>query len=200
MFVQVIHGKVRDPEAIRKQLQKWEQEVKPGAEGFLGLTAGATDDGEFVSVVRFESEEAAQKNGSRPEQDEWWRETSQNFEGEASFHNYDQTRLGSGGGSDDAGFVQVIHGKMSDIQRSNELADQFESEGRKHRPDMIGSVDCWSADGGYTTAIYFTSEAEAREGESKEMPENLKAAMEEMMSLAEETRFLDLRDPIFISA
>ena len=45
-------------------------------------------------------------------------------------------------------------------------------------------------------AIYFTSEAAAREGETKEMPENLKAQMEEMGSLIiGEPEFFDLREP-----
>jgi len=43
---------------------------------------------------------------------------------------------------------------------------------------------------------YFSSEAEAREGEKKEMPQELAAAMEEMQSLAVgEPEFLDLRTP-----
>jgi hypothetical protein len=44
--------------------------------------------------------------------------------------------------------------------------------------------------------IYFTSEADAREGEQKEPPPELAATMEELTSLdAGEIRYLDLRDP-----
>lgn len=199
MFVQVIHGKVKDAEAMLKQLDKWEQDVKPGAEGFLGSTGGVTGDGEFLVAARFESEEAGQKNSSRSEQGEWWSETSQLFDGEPVFHDYTETKVSAGGGSDDAGFVQVIHGKVSDVKRSQELADQMDRELPNHRPDVIGSVDCWKDNGGFTTVIYFTSEAEAREGEKKEMPEDLKPAMEEMMSLSEEVQFFDLKEPRFVS-
>jgi hypothetical protein len=44
--------------------------------------------------------------------------------------------------------------------------------------------------------IYFTSEAEAREGEQKEPPPELAATMEELATLdVGETRYLDVRDP-----
>jgi hypothetical protein len=50
--------------------------------------------------------------------------------------------------------------------------------------------------GAYTMAIYFTSEAEAREGERKEPPPELQAEMEEMGSLSVgEPEFFDLEQP-----
>jgi hypothetical protein len=39
-------------------------------------------------------------------------------------------------------------------------------------------------DGEYTMALYFTSEADAREGEKKEPPPALKAQMDEMNSMS----------------
>jgi hypothetical protein len=45
-------------------------------------------------------------------------------------------------------------------------------------------------------AMYFTSEAEAREGERKEPPPELKAQMEEMQQLSiGEPEFFDLKQP-----
>ena len=41
---------------------------------------------------------------------------------------------------------------------------------RALRPDILGSVSVGHEDGKWTMVIYFTSEAEAREGEAKEMP------------------------------
>lgn len=35
-----------------------------------------TEDGRFIAVVRFESEEDARRNRDRPEQDRWWSETA----------------------------------------------------------------------------------------------------------------------------
>jgi hypothetical protein len=48
--------------------------------------------------------------------------------------------------------------------------------------------------------MYFTSEAEAREGERKEPPPELQAQMEEMNKLSVgETQFFDLKQPVIVS-
>jgi hypothetical protein len=168
--------------------------------GYLGSTAGTTDDGQLVVVARFESEESAQKNSGRPEQSEWWSETAQFFDGDPAFHDYTQTRLSRGGGSDDAGFVQVMHGKVNDQKKAQELADKMDDFMPDLRPDVIGSVDCWKDNGGFTTVIYFTSEAEAREGEKKEMPAEAQEQMAQWQEITEEIQFFDLKEPRFISA
>ena len=47
---------------------------------------------------------------------------------------------------------------------------------------------------------YFSSEAEAREGEKKEMPAELQEQMEELMTLSDgEPEYLDLSEPWFYS-
>ena len=51
----------------------------------LGGTAGVTEDGRFIAVVRFESEEDARRNRDRPEQDRWWSETAKLFDGSPHF-------------------------------------------------------------------------------------------------------------------
>jgi hypothetical protein len=64
------------------------------------------------------------------------------------------------------------------------------------RPDILGSVGAEHEGGAYTMALYFTNEEEAREGERKEPPPELKAQMEEMDSLSVgEPEFFDLKDP-----
>ena len=67
-FVQVIQGQVSDAAKVRAHLDKWNKELAPGADGWLGSTAGVTEDGRVVALVRFESEEAARRNSDRPEQ------------------------------------------------------------------------------------------------------------------------------------
>ena len=68
MFIQVIQGKVADAEGLQAAMDRWVAELQPGAQGWLGSTGGFTDDGMFVSTVRFESQEAARRNSDRPEQ------------------------------------------------------------------------------------------------------------------------------------
>ena len=74
MFVQIIEGKARDAEGLKRQGDRWAEEVGPGAVGFLGVTSGVTADGRAITIARFESEEAAKANAARPEQSAWWSE------------------------------------------------------------------------------------------------------------------------------
>lgn len=202
MFVQVMQGRVRDADGLKKSIDLWEQNIKPGAIGFLGTTGGVTDDGEFFVAARFESADAAQKNSDRPEQGEWYNEMVQSLEGEPTFADYDdqEVQLFLGGGSDDAGFVQVMQGKVKDVQRSRELDKQFMDVAPNARPDLIGGIQCTREDGTFTTINYFTSEEEARKGEKQEVPQEFQAAMDEFGSLMDgEMKFIDLKDPWYLN-
>ena len=95
VFVQVIQGQVTDAGKVRAALDRWAQELAPGATGWLGSTAGVTEDGRFIALARFESEQAARRNSDRPEQDRWWAETSKLFTGEASFKDSVDVLIGS---------------------------------------------------------------------------------------------------------
>ena len=87
MFVQVIQGHVPDAAQVRAQLDKWVEQVAPGAVGWLGSTSGVTDDGTLIALARFESDEAARQNSDRPEQTAWWEQTATLFTDEPVFHN-----------------------------------------------------------------------------------------------------------------
>jgi hypothetical protein len=196
MFVQVIQGQVSDVGEVRAAWDRWVQELAPSAAGWLGSTGGVTDDGRFVSLVRFESEDAARRNSDRPEQDQWWRETSKLFVGEATFRDSNDVTVDVAGDPDTAGFVQVIQGRGSDPDRAKELMGQDSAEWAAFRPEVLGSVVVGHEGGAYTMAVYFSSEEAAREGERKEPPPELKAQMEEMNALSiGEPDYFDLRDP-----
>ena len=196
MFVQVIRGQVSDPEQVRAALDRWSEQLAAGATGWLGSTAGVTEDGRFVALARFESEEAARRNSDRPEQGQWWMETSKLFTGEVTFLDSSDVTADVQGDPDTAGFVQVMQGRGSDPERARELMAQNPDDWAAFRPDVIGSVAVGHEGGAYTMAMYFTSEEAAREGERKEPPPQLKAQMEEMNQLSVgEPEFLDLRQP-----
>ena len=61
MFIQVMQGRATNPDGIHAELDRWRAELQPGADpgadGWLGSTSGVTDDGRFIAVVRFASEE-----------------------------------------------------------------------------------------------------------------------------------------------
>jgi hypothetical protein len=196
MFVQVIQGPVSDVGRMRAQLDRWAAELAPGAEGWLGSTAGVTDDGTFVALARFESEEAAQRNSDRPEQGAWWEETAQLFTSEPTFHNSTSVDADTPGDPSGAGFVQVMQGRTSDPDRVRQLMAEDPTDWQQFRPDMLGSVSVGHDDGAWTMANYFTSEEEARQGEQKEPPPEMAKVMAEMQALTVgEPTFLDLKEP-----
>jgi hypothetical protein len=196
MFIQVIRGRVSDPEQVHDALDLWAEQLAAGAEGWLGSTAGVTEDGQFVALARFDSEQAARRNSDRPEQHQWWMETSKLFTGEVSFHDSSDVTVDVSGDPDTTGFVQMMQGRGSNPERARELMAQNPEEWAAFRPDIIGSVAVGYEGGGYTVAMYFTSEQAAREGERKEPPPKLRAEMEEMNKLnVGEPEFLDLRQP-----
>jgi hypothetical protein len=195
MFVQILQGKVADAEALRRQWDEWIAQQAADAVGWQGSTAGITPDGEWVGVARFESEEAARRNSDRPEQGEWWARTEACFDGPVVFHDSNDVQLLLEGGSDNAGFVQVMQGRASDRDRFEVIEEEAMNTLPELRPDIIGGLRAWYPDGRFTDVIWFTSEAEAREGERKELPEHLKASFEEWTSLVEDIRWYDLNDP-----
>jgi hypothetical protein len=201
MFVQVITGRTSQPQALVDAFDRWKTDLSSGATGWLGSTGGVTEDGRFIAVARFESEEAAMANSARPEQDAWWAQTARLLDGEPAFRNSTDVQVDVSGDPDQAGFVQVMQGRGSDPERARQLMAQDADRWAEFRPDVIGSVTIGHDEGAYTMVMYFTSEAEAREGERKELPPELRAQMEEMNSLSiGQPEFFDLKQPIISSA
>ncbi|MDQ3646961.1 MAG: hypothetical protein M3345_08530 [Actinomycetota bacterium] len=201
MFVQVIQGKAKDPAGLKKQWDRWDQEIKPGASGYLGGTAGVTADSEFIALARFESEEAARANSDNAEQSKWWEETSQYLD-DVMFHDCTEVDLYEGGGSDDAGFVQVMQGKTTDMKAARELEAKMNDRMKEMRPDILGSITAIHPENGrYTSAIYFQSEAEARVKEKEmESAEGFQEYMGQWQAISDgEPKFLDLTEPWYSS-
>ena len=196
VFVQIIQGQVDDASAMQAAFDRWVSDLAGEAIGWLGSTAGATDDGTFLTIARFESEEAARENSDRPEQGQWWSETSQLFRGEASFTESTEVDLDLMGDPDEAGFVQVIRQRVTDPARVRELMKTDVEEFRDFRPDLLGTLTAVHDGGVTTTVAYFTSEEEARAGEQKEPPAEMMAAMQEVQELSVgEPEYFDLTSP-----
>lgn len=207
MFIQVIQGRVRDAAGLREhwdlrihQLRQHPRVVPdaglvevPVSVGWLGSTAGISDDGEFVAVIRFESERLARQDDRRPEQREWWAEAKEYFDGEVTVRGCSEVDTLLGGGSDDAGFVQIIQGRVRDVDRVRALNSASEAWLKEHRPGIIGGTVAWHGDGSFTETLYFTSEERSRE--SEELPADAKAELDEWRALVEDVKYINLRDP-----
>ena len=180
MFIQIMQGTCTRPEELRAHVQTWPAELGPGAIGWLGGTFGFTDDNAFVGVVRFESRDAAMANSARPEQGAWAESMMSLMDGPMEFHDCDDVMLFLDGGSDDAGFVQVIRGSVDDPSRIKAmLADTTLLH--EMRPDIIGGTLAIESDGTFTETIAFRDEDSARQGEQKVPPPEMRAELESMM-------------------
>ncbi len=162
----------------------------------LGGTYGVTDDNQRVGVVRFESREKAMANSDRPEQGEWAAKMAEVMDGPMEFHDCDDVMLMLDGGSDDAGFVQIIRGRVDDPSRLKAMmADTTMLH--EARPEIIGGTLAIEADGSFIDTIAFTSEAEARKGEQVEPPADVRSELDYAMQGA---TYYDLHRPWFESA
>jgi hypothetical protein len=196
MFVQIIEGKVADREGLRRQGERWQSELRPGATGFLGATEGVTDDGHGITIVRFESPEAGRANSERPEQGQWWAETEKCYDGEVTFTNSEDTDTFLEGGSNEAGFVQVMKG-TADKGRIREMDERLSAaHDNGFRPDLIGGLRVWVGPDRYVEAAYFTSEADARAHESDQPPAELMDGFAEFQEMMAGVEFLDLKEPM----
>jgi len=195
MFIQVIQGRANNPDGIRSQMDRWTAELAPGVEGWLGSTAGVTDDGRFIAVVRFESEELARRNSDRPEQGAWWNQMAEHLS-EVAFHDSARVHTYQDGGSNEAGFVQVIQGHTQDMERLAALGRAQEEMLAEQAPHVLGMTVAEHADwaGDFTQTVYFTSEEDARRGE-REHPAESEPGMAEVFSLMSDLRYFDLRRP-----
>jgi hypothetical protein len=180
---------------MRALADRWQSEIGPTAQGWLGGTYGVTDDDMFVGVIRFESEELAMANSASEEQRAWWAEMEKLFDGPVEFHNCTDVTLMLDGGSDSAGFVQVIRGKVDDPDRLKAMMTETDTL-HEMRPDILGATLAIEDDGTFTETVAFTDEESARAGESKDMPADLRESLESAMH---DVTYLDLHQPWFAS-
>jgi hypothetical protein len=197
MFIRVIQGRATNPPGIRRDLGRWRRLLAADADGWLGSTAGITEDGWNITVVRFASEAHARRNSERPEQREWWRDASQHLariavHDSSKVHTYDKE-----GGADEAGFVQVIQGHIDDLERMVTLGPDQETLLAREAPHILAMTVSEHADrpGDFTQVVYFTSEQDARRFDPGPPPETDEPAQEGRRSLLTSLRSFDIRDP-----
>lgn len=196
MFIQMIQGPCSRQDEAHQLLDEWRRDLAPGATGWLGGTYGFTDDGQLIGVVRFESREAAMANSERPEQGEWAKRMTEVLDGPMEFHDCDDVTLILDGGSDDAGFVQIIRGRVEDPSRLKAMVADT-SMLHEARPEIIGGTLAIEDDGSFIDTIAFTTEDEARKGEQIEPPQEVRRELEYAMKGA---TYYDLHHPWFESA
>jgi hypothetical protein len=196
VFIQVIQGKSSREDEMRALAESWREEEGATAVGYLGGTYGVTDDGDFLGVIRFTSREDATKNSQRPETGAFAEKMGALMDGPVEFHDCGDVTEWLDGGSDDAGFVQVIRGHTENAAPIKEMMARETAALREMRPEIIGGTLAIADDGTFFETAYFTDEESARKGEQVTPPEELRAPLESMMAGAS---FYDLRRPWYTS-
>ncbi len=199
MFIRVIQGRATNPPGIRRDLGRWQRLLAADADGWLGSTAGITEDGWSITVVRFASQAQARRNRARPEQREWWRDALQHL-ARVAVHDASEVHSYQQSDADTAGFVQVIQGHRDDLERLASLANQEVLA--REAPHLLGMTVAEHADrpGDFTQIVYFTSEQDARRFEQESLAEAEEPALKELRDLMTGSpRSFDLRDPQLLS-
>lgn len=193
MFIQVVQGRCTRRDELRTAMQETMQEMAPG-EGFLGGTYGFTDDNELVAVTRFSDREAAMASSARPEAEAASQRMMTLMDGPVRFHNCDDVTIFLDGGSDRAGFVQIIQGRIDDPRRLKAmLADARLLH--QLRPEMIGGTLAVEEDGTFTQTVAFTDEDAARRDEKVTPPPDVQ---DELTSALRGATYYDLHEPWFM--
>jgi hypothetical protein len=165
--------------------------------GWLGGTYGFTDDGRFVGVVRFDSQTACREYAGAPEAPMWWAGAEALFDEHCRIHESADVSMMLDGGSDSAGFVQVMCGRITDADKLRHMMDtEMTSMLHQARPEIIGATMAMEPDGTFVETVAFTSEDDARHGEQAEMPDEVRADLQSAMA---DVEYLDLHQPWFAS-
>jgi hypothetical protein len=195
VFVRILQGRVADPAGVRAELDRWRREVAPEVAGWQRLTAGVTEDRELVALFRYAGRATA--GTGLPAQAAWERAIGRHLTGPATWHDCTQVHAMKGGDADDAGFVQVVQGRVADPVRLAAARVEVERTLREHAPHVLGVLVAEHADepGRFTEVSYVTSEAEARAAE-RAMPVDVAVVLGTVRSYVEGLRFTELREPI----
>ena len=194
MFIQVMQGRVKDAAGVRREFDRWGDQLGAVATGWLGLTAGITDGGELVAVFRFDNEASAAANDERPAVAGWRAAVEKRLAGPPRLHRCPIVRVVKGGSSDQAGFVRVLQGKVIDARRLAALQSEVE-QGLQDEAHVLGVTVADHGEGGWFTEVtFFTSERAVRAAE-REMPVAKAVQLGMVRSYMESLDLSELRTP-----
>lgn len=195
MFIQLAQGECTREDDMRALVDDWCARMAHQP-GWLGGTYGFTDDHCFIGVVRYADREAWDRWCKDPDAASYWAAAEALFDEDCTVHESDDVLMLLDGGSDDAGFVQVLHGRIGDDAKLHQMFTDTEMTTMLHeaRPEIIGATMAFHPDGTFTETVAFTDEAAARRGESQEMPQ---AATERFTAAIGAVEYSDLHRPWF---
>lgn len=195
--VRITQARVRDAEAVRELAERWQREIAPETDGWLATTAGISDDGEFVSLLRFASEEAVRRNAESERQRRWWEEFRQYVSGDVSIvETSSAAAFGDSRPDADVGYVHVVQGEariMIDILEG--VAEHEEHHIREHHLPLLGGIIVDHGGDRFTEFMYFPSEDEKGRGIGGTLPEEGVTMVERVAGHVANIRHLAISDP-----
>ena len=200
MFLRVIEGRVPDRTAMRAQHDAWAARIGATEPDWLGSTAGITEDDRFICLSRFRSVESFARLAARADAREWWARTERLFLGPVVTAEYFDVAVLRDGGTNDAGFVQVIGGRAADPGRLGALQKELLRTLPDGRPDIVGGLAAVDAAGRFGQAFSFSTEELARAAEHGEQLAEIEELEAELHWLAAGTTYYDLRHPWLAAA
>ena len=197
VFIQMVQGRCSRHDEMRDLVDDW-CAMMADRPGWLGGTYGFTDDDRFLGIVRFDSGSACKDAAGTSEAATMWAGAEELFDGRCEIHESEDVSMMLDGGSDSAGFVQVMRGRVADADRFRHFMTDTEVTSMLHdaRPEIIGATLAIESDGTFLETVAFTDEASARKGEQLDMPAEMQADFEAAMA---DVEYLDLHKPWFAS-
>lgn len=192
MLVRVVLGQAPDPVALHRQWMRWERTVASDVEGYLGATAGVADNDAFIAIIRFAWADAVHRSISDPDTAPLWQDVLRLLR-ESVIEDTERTDTWNRGGSDDAGFVQIRHGRSNSPER---LRDRYVNQQPlrmgPYRPEVLGDMFAWHDNGRFTLSAYFSSEDDARRGENLHEFESF---FDDINTVMHDVTYIDLHHP-----
>lgn len=191
--VQVVRGTTSSAPAVADLWRGWIDAVAPVLPGWLDVTGGVTADGDVVCVTRFADEEAARRALDHPDHRAWWQNTQPVLGADVQVHASDDVGPPEYDADPAAGFVQMMLATVADRPAVERIEHELDEAFRRWRPDSLGGYRVWLPGGKMLAVDYFTSEAEARAGESSEPPPEVADALPRWLALMGDVEWFDLR-------
>ena len=180
-------------------IDRWATDLSPGAEGWLGTTAGRGRGRHVLRRRPLRDTEHARANSERPEQHAWWMETAKLFEGEVTFADCTGVEQSSGPAAPTtpASCRSSRPGSPTSTRSAASAVGSTSDLGRRAmRDDVIGGLSGIHDGDRMVQVVYFTSEEAAPPGESRRPPPEVAELMAQEQSLMSGTTFTDLAGPV----
>jgi hypothetical protein len=198
MFMLTVEAHTTTPDALRRHVFGWAAGVGTSAAGWLGNTAGVSSVGDFILLMRFESEEAAWITSDLPEYGQWWQICARHLDTKPVFTGSTHVSGILGGGSDDAAAVRITRGSAAPNRFRSSLR-QIETLPFDDRAAMIGGIVAWHDRNRFTEALYFASKDLAQFRHRGTTPTPLRRFIDDHDASILDGTMADLDDPWLIS-